>query len=66
MSLQEAFNGQDMRSMEELRNTAPIPKPILQVTQQALVMFAHVPRSSSWRASIGLAYRASLVQLVCM
>ncbi len=28
---QEAFNGQEMGSMEELRNTAPIPKPVLQV-----------------------------------
>ena len=29
--VQEAFNGQEMGSMEELRNTAPIPKPVLQV-----------------------------------
>ncbi len=28
---QEAFNGQEMGSMEELRNTAPVPKPVLQV-----------------------------------
>ena len=31
-AIQEAFHGQEMGSMEELRNTAPIPKPVLQVS----------------------------------
>lgn len=34
--MQEAFNGQEMGSMEELRNTAPIPKPVLQDYQRLL------------------------------
>ncbi|KAL3157198.1 hypothetical protein ABBQ38_001437 [Trebouxia sp. C0009 RCD-2024] len=34
--MQEAFNGQEMGSMEELRNTGPIPKPVLQDYQRLL------------------------------
>lgn len=34
--MQEAFNGAEMASMEELRNTAPIPKPVLQDYQRLL------------------------------
>ena len=48
---QEAFNGQEMGSMEELRNTAPIPKPVLQVRFASL---QHCPAAIILTGSIML------------